>query len=138
MAEDVRWKQRFSNFKKALGRLSDAVALSKERDLSELEEQGLVQSFEYTHELAWNVLKDFMEEQSPTPIYGSKDAVRASFRAGLIENGDVWMEMIKSRNDSSHTYDEQVKNKVIKAVLELYYPQFLTLREKMDAQCASD
>ena len=138
MAEDIRWKQRFSNFKKALARMTEAVELGKVRPLSVLEEQGLVQGFEYTHELGWKVLKDFMEEQSPTPIYGSKDAARHSFRAGLLDDGEVWMEMIKSRNETSHTYDEKIKDKVVKAILELYYPEFLKLQKKLDKLCDSD
>jgi len=138
VSEDVRWKQRFSNYCKALARLSEAVSLSEERPLTELEEQGLIQGFEYTHELAWKVLKDFMEDQSPTPIYGSKDAVRYSFRAGLLDHGDDWMKMIESRNETSHTYDDETKDKVVKAILESYYPEFLALKERLSTLCNSD
>jgi dipeptidase len=59
--QDIRWMQRFQNYRQALARLSEAVALSRQRALSELEEQGLIQAFEFTHELAWNVLKDYLE-----------------------------------------------------------------------------
>ncbi len=94
----IRWIQRFNHFSKAFAQLKEAVELSKQRELSKLEEQGLIQAFEYTHELAWKVLRDFLEERGVQKIYGSKDATREAFKAGLIENGEVWMKMIESRN----------------------------------------
>lgn len=111
MKEDVRWIQRFNNFNKALAQLREAVELAQMRPLTKLEEQGLIQSFEYTPELAWKTLKDFLEERGAQNIYGSKDATREAFNAGLIENGDVWMDMIKDRNLSSRTYDESTAAK---------------------------
>ena len=138
MADDVRWKQRFSNFKKALARMTAAVEQGEQAPLSFLEEQGLVKGFEFTYELAWKVIKDFYEYQGDSGIMGSRDAFRLAFRRELIEDGDVWMEMIKSRNETSHTYDEEVKDKVVRAVLDLYYPEFLKLQEKLDALCVSD
>ena len=56
---DIRWQQRLANYARALEQLGSAVATSKQRPLSELEKQGLIQVFEFTHELAWNVMKDF-------------------------------------------------------------------------------
>jgi nucleotidyltransferase substrate binding protein (TIGR01987 family) len=97
-AKDIRWIQRYNNFNKAFGQLSDAVKLAEQRQLSKLEEQGLIQAFEYTHELAWNTLKDFLENRGMQNMYGSRDATREAFKAGLIENGETWMEMIDSRN----------------------------------------
>ena len=87
--EDVRWKQRFVNFKKALAQLEDAVILSKQRELSRLEKQGVIQAFEFTHELAWNVLKDYLEDQGEQNIRGSKDATRYAFRVSLITDGEL-------------------------------------------------
>ncbi|MEM9992222.1 MAG: nucleotidyltransferase substrate binding protein, partial [Bacteroidota bacterium] len=78
--EDIRWIQRLSNYKKALYKLGEAVTLSKERTLSELEKQGLIQAFEYTHELAWKVMQDFFVYQGNTEIRGSRDATRAAFQ----------------------------------------------------------
>ena len=93
-----RWVRRFNNFVKAFAQLEEAVKLSRQRELSKLEQQGLIQAFEYTHELAWKTMKDFLEERGAQNIYGSKDATREAFKAGLIDNGEVWMEMIQSRN----------------------------------------
>jgi nucleotidyltransferase substrate binding protein (TIGR01987 family) len=85
MTIDIRWQQRFSNYTKALEQLSDAVSLSRKRGLSKLEKQGLIQAFEYTHELAWKVLKDFLESRGKSDLYGSKDVTREAFRLGIIE-----------------------------------------------------
>src|SRR5438309_466616 len=102
--QDVRWIQRFDNFKRAFARLAEAAALAKQRELSPLEEQGLIQAFEFTHELAWNTLKDFLDSRGTTAkIYGSRDATREAFAAGMIENGEAWMQMIEHRNETSHT-----------------------------------
>jgi nucleotidyltransferase substrate binding protein (TIGR01987 family) len=121
---DVRWKQRFHSFRKAFGRLRAAAAIAAERELSDLEQQGLIQAFEFTHELAWKVLKDFLESRGVSQIYGSKDATRAGFAHGLIKDGDDWIAMIESRNQTSHSYDENIANSIAQAVLSLYLPQF--------------
>ena len=104
---DIRWKQRFDNYRRALDRLRGAVALGMQRPLSGLERQGLIKAFEFTHELAWNVMKDYFEYQGNTDITGSRDAFREAFRRGLIADGRSWMETIASRNRSSHAYDEE-------------------------------
>ena len=96
--QDIRWIQRFNHFTKALSQLRDAVELAQKRPLSKLEAQGLIQAFEFTHELAWNTLKDFLEERGVQNLYGSRDATREAFKTGLIENGEAWMNMIQSRN----------------------------------------
>src|SRR5437764_9647399 len=107
---DVRWRQRFQSFRKALTVLRAAADLAKQKRLSELEQQGLIQAFEFTHELAWNTLKDFLESRGATNLYGSKDPTREAFAKGLIGNGEEWMAMIQSRNRSSHTYNENIAN----------------------------
>ena len=121
---DIRWKQRFNNYIKAFQTLVAAVELARTRELSELEQQGLIQSFEFTHELAWNVLKDYLEEKGITGLIGSKDATRAAFKAGLIEQGEDWMKMIEDRNRTSHTYDPHVAQAVVENILERFYPAF--------------
>ncbi len=128
---DIRWIQRFDNYTKALAQLKSAVELANKRDLSELEKQGLIQSFEYTHELAWKTIKDFLNEKGNKEIYGSKDATREAFKYGLIDNGEIWMDMIKSRNDTSHTYNEETANEITKAILNYYHSAFEQLFEKL-------
>lgn len=128
---DVRWIQRFENFNKALLQLEDAVALAGRRELSGLERQGLVQAFEFTHELAWNTLKDFLEERGQTGIYGSRDATRAAFAAGLVGDGDLWMRMIASRNQTTHTYNEETVEDICGAIIRNYAPAFQGLKETL-------
>jgi nucleotidyltransferase substrate binding protein (TIGR01987 family) len=128
---DIRWLQRFENFKRALVQLERGVSLSRQRPLSELERQGLVQAFEFTHELAWNTLKDFLEESGQSGIYGSRDATRAAFAAGLIENGDLWMRMITSRNQTTHTYNEETVQDICSAIVNEYARTFAQLRQRL-------
>lgn len=136
--KDVRWIQRFDNFKRAHARLADAAALARQRKLSELEEQGLVQAFEFTHELAWNTLKDFLTLRgTSTKLYGSRDATREAFAAGLIENGEAWMKMIEHRNETTHTYNEAVAAAIVEAILSCYVGEFEAFKstfEKLEAQ----
>ncbi len=129
---DIRWQQRFQNYLKAFELLESAVVQFREKGLSELEEQGLIQRFEFTHELAWNVLKDFFEYQGNTDITGSRDATREAFNKGLISDGEGWMEMIKSRNKSSHTYNEEIARDILINVVNWYYRLFLEFKDKMD------
>lgn len=128
---DIRWRQRFDNFQRALRQLSAAVALYQTRPLSELEGQGLIQGFEFTHELAWNVLKDFLEYEGISGLVGSRSTVREAFKRGLIADGEVWLDMIDKRNLSSHTYNEAVAQAVVKAVVERYHPAFVELQRRM-------
>ncbi len=129
MNEDIRWKQRFSNYQKALRQLQKFI---DKGELSELEEQGLIKSFEYTYELAWNTLKDFLEFQGHSDIFGSRDAIRKAFQLGIIEDGEVWMDMIKSRNRTSHTYNEDTAREISRAVISVYYNAFRKMNDRLD------
>lgn len=124
MAKDIRWQQRFTNFKKAFAQLDEAVALPA---YSKLEQQGLIKGFEITYELAWNTLKDLLQEQGYTGILGSKDTFRLGNQVGLLTNGDIWMEMVKSRNATSHTYDESTANEITEVIRNSYFFAFSTL-----------
>ena len=103
--------------------------LHKKRGLSKLEQQGLIQGFEFTHELAWKTLKDFLEYRGISGVIGSRDAARVAFREGLVTEGFVWMEMIKSRNLTSHTYREEVANDIARKVVDQYLMAFIELKE---------
>lgn len=130
--QDIRWLQRFQNYQKALAQLTQAVDLSRQRALSKLEQQGLIQGFEYTHELAWNTLKDFLEARGAAAIFGSRDTTRAAFTAGLIDQGEVWMQMIQSRNQSTHTYNEEMMTQIVTAVIQTYMAEFTKLQSKFE------
>ncbi len=131
--KDIRWIQRLDNFTKALMQLKSAVDLANDRKLTDLEKQGLIQAFEFTHELAWKTLKDFLNYKGNKEIYGSKDAVKEAFKYNLLKNGEVWMDMIKSRNKTSHTYNEDTADEIIKAVMTDYHIEFENLSGKLSA-----
>ena len=126
--KDIRWEQRFANYQKALARLQQFI---DKGELSELEEQGLIKAFEYTYELAWTTIKDFLEYKGQTDIYGSRDAIRKAFESGLIDDGENWMDMLKSRNRTSHTYNEETAREISQAVVEVYYSLLKELKAKL-------
>ena len=130
---DTRWLQRFDNFQRALLVLQRGVQLARERELSELEQQGLIQSFAFTHELAWNLLKDYLQHQGIENIIGSRDATRLGFQNGLISEGDIWMDMIRARNQSSHTYNLEQARAIVRDVIHRFAPAFGALRERFAA-----
>jgi len=123
--EDVRWIQRYNSFHQALLQLKKFV---DEESLNELEEQGLIKSFEYTFELAWNTLKDYMESQGITGLIGSRDTLRMAFRRELIADGEIWMDMIKSRVQTAHTYNQDLAREISAQILTGYYPNFVILQ----------
>ena len=126
---DVRWKQRFNNYLKAFLTLTEAVQLAQVRALSRLEQQGLIQGFEFTHELAWNVLKDYLENKGISGLIGSKDATRSAFKNGLIGHGEDWMKMIEARNLSSHTYNLETAQEIADDIIGRFYPAFEEMTE---------
>lgn len=125
--QDIRWIQRLSNYSRALAQLDAAVSLANQRPLSALEQQGMIQSFEYTHELSWNVLRDYLKDQGTQQLYGSKDTVREAFAVDLIKDGETWMEMIRDRDQSSHTYNISVANAIVGRVVGVYIHAFKQL-----------
>lgn len=133
---DIRWQQRLANFAKALDQLASAVTISQQRPLSDLEKQGLIQAFEFTHELAWNVMKDYFAYQGNPAITGSRDAAREAFQKGLIEDGEGWMEMIRSRNLTSHTYQQKIADEIVGHVVTRYFPLFQRFLDAMNARKA--
>ncbi len=127
--EDIRWKQRFSNYKKAFAQLEEFV---NKPELSRLEEIGMIKAFEFTYELAWNVIKDYYQYQGVTEIQGSRDAFRTAFKQGLIEEGETWMEMVENRIQTTHTYNYSVARDIAKEIINKYYNQFKELQSKLE------
>lgn len=132
METDIRWKQCLQNYQKALASMRKAVELASLRELSDLEKQGLIQSFEFTFELAWNVMKDYLEEQGIPGIIGSKNAVRQAFSQGLITDGQIWMDMIQDRNLAAHSYDEDTANNINNRIIKDYYQQLAAFANTMN------
>lgn len=136
---DIRWIQRFGNYRKALAKLSQAVAVIDKSiglgsEFDELLKEGLIQRFEYTHELAWKVMKDYAEYQGYTEIRGSRDAFRQALQMGIIDSGD-WMNSIADRNLTSHDYDDAEAEKIYNAVVNTYLPLFLKFGQMMKVFC---
>lgn len=131
MTHDIRWQQRLANYDRALLQLTAAVELSRERALSSLEKQGVIQGFEIVHELGWNVLKDFLEYEGIRDVIGSRSAIREAFKRGLIADGECWMDMIAKRNLSSHTYNQALADELAKTIVGEYYRAFVNLQQDM-------
>lgn len=129
--QDILWKQRFEHFKNAFKQLKNAKNIQSERSFSELELQGVIQAFEVTKELSWKVMKDFLEEQGKTDLFGSKTVVKEAFNVGLITNGETWLEMIKSRNLTSHIYDQSEILELLIVILNDYFERFSEFESKM-------
>jgi len=129
--QDIRWQQRYSQFKKAYEQFDSAMRLMAERELTPLEKQGVIQAFEYTYELAWNALKDYLLWQGITGIVGSRDTIRESYNKGLIEDGEGWMEMLIDRNRTSHTYNEETAEVILGNIQNKYHQLFKALNDKL-------
>lgn len=133
--DDIRWEQRFANYRKALTQLTKFI---NKGNLTDLEEQGIIKAFEYTYELAWNTLKDYLEYQGILDIAGSRDTFREAFKANIITNGEIWMEMLKSRNLTSHTYNEDTADEIVSAIINSYYKLFKSLEAKLESVRSRD
>ena len=142
MSQDIRWQQRFSNYVKALHKLSQAIEYIKSESesideddldsvLDEMIKEGLIQRFEYTHELAWNVMKDYATYQGNPNVGGSRDASREAFQLKLISNAKIWMDMIGSRNKTSHTYNEETADEIYLKIINDYHPAFIEFQNNM-------
>lgn len=128
MEADVRWKQRFENYEKAF--LLFRRFLAKDH-LNEFEKQGLIKAFEYTHELAWKVMKDYLEYEGITGITGSRSATREAYNKNLIDQGQLWMDMIESRNKTVHTYLQDILVTEYVLIIDKYFPLFEQFYQKM-------
>lgn len=137
--KDIRWIQRFNNYRKALEKFNQAVDIISNKmewgeEIDDLLEEGLIQRFEYTHELAWKVMKDYAQYQGYTNIQGSRDAFRKAFEMGIIEN-EAWMESINDRNLTSHNYDDETVAEILKAIIDTYALLFNDFEKKMLSFC---
>ena len=128
--KDARWQQRFENYEKALKQLTEAIENNSENTIDIIKE-GIIQRFEFTHELAWKVMKDFLEYEGFQNITGSRSATREAFNKNLMSEGQVWMDMIESRNKTVHTYHENILEVEYKKIITLYYPLFVEFYNKM-------
>lgn len=127
--KDIRWKQRFQNFKKALSLLESSLNIL-EPDI--IQKAGMIQFFEMCFELSWNILKDYFVEQGFTEINSPRTAIKKGFELGLIADGHLWLKLLEDRNITSHVYDEEIVNEVEGLIREKYYPLIKELYETME------
>jgi nucleotidyltransferase substrate binding protein (TIGR01987 family) len=130
MNQEVRWEQRFGNFRKALSQLNKFIEKS---DLNELEEQGLIKAFEYTYELAWKTLQDFLRDKGYAQISGPKPVIEQAFQDGYID-GYSWVRMHKSRNLTSHTYNEETADEIATAIKNEYVTVLNDLSHRLESE----
>ncbi|EYE87530.1 nucleotidyltransferase [Fervidicella metallireducens AeB] len=128
MSEDIRWKQRFSNYKKAAIQLTEFI---EKDELNKFEVQGLIQCFEYTFELAWKTMKDFLEQEG-FEVKSPRNAIQTAFQIQLITNGHVWIDALQKRNLMAHTYDEDIAKEAEHLIKHNYYPVIKELLLKLE------
>ena len=128
---DIRWKQRFQNFEKAILHLDSSLQL-KNPDM--LQKAGIIQFFEMSYELAWNTMKDYLEEQGFIDVKSPRAAIKKAFEVGLINDGYSWMELLSDRNLTSHAYDEEKATEVENLIHQKYYPLLSDLYNTLKLQ----
>lgn len=128
--KDIRWKQRFENFNKSYKLMEK---YSKQPITSELEKAGIIQFFEMTFELAWKVLKDYLESEGYV-VKSPRETIKQAFQIGLIDNGHVWIDALANRNLTTHTYDEALADKMAKEIVELYFPELNKMYDRLSEE----
>ena len=126
-----RFKERLDDLGKAIQRLEEAL----QEETTELVIDGVLHRFEFTFELAWKTMKDYLEYQGISQKIGSpREVIKETFSAGIIESGDIWIEMMRSRNSLSHIYDENTSREIYNQIKELYFKEIKNLENKLK-QC---
>ncbi|NLY89146.1 MAG: DUF86 domain-containing protein [Firmicutes bacterium] len=131
MSNEFRWKQRFENFSKAYHTLCRILKRHKELPEDEIIKMALVQAFEFTYELAWNVMKDYLESEGFTEVKSPKQTMRTAFQVGLINNAEKWMETIQKRNLASHAYEQTILDETVQFIRDDFYLLVTKLYEDM-------
>lgn len=134
MEQNIRWKQRFENYKKALSQLESAVKDYADTDIAIIKE-GVIQRFEFTHELAWKVMQDYLRYQGFTDVGGPRGVTKLAFNQGLIMQGDSWIDMLQSRNLTVHTYDETLLEQEFHKITHEYVLLLSDFKIKMEQLC---
>ncbi len=128
--KDARWRQRFENFEKSFSLLDK---YSHQEIKTDLERAGIIQFFEMTFELGWKVIKDYLEEQG-YQVKTPRESIKQAFQIGIIEDGHIWMDALSKRNLTTHTYDEDLIEKLVKEILYTYLPVLKALYEKLSKE----
>jgi len=124
--KEIRWKQRFINFEKAFLQLKEAIEQFDKLD--DLAKEGLVQRFEYTFELAWKTIKDYLESEGIVSQF-PREVLKQGFHVNILNNGEVWIDMLEKRNLLAHTYDQDNFNLALESIRKSYFPEIIHLYE---------
>ncbi len=130
MSEDIRWKQRFANYRKAISQLNEFL---EQPGLNKFEKQGLIQCFEYTFELAWKTMKDYLEAVGYS-VNSPRAAIQTAFQAQLITDGHLWIDALEKRNLMSHTYNEELAEEAEQLIRKQYCRILNALFTEMEAK----
>ena len=133
-ARDIRWKQRFENFQRAFLKLKEAI---EKPGLNELERDGLIQQFEFTIDLGWKVLKDYLEEKGFAFKPSPKDSIREAQRAGFIDYGQDLIDGLQMRNELSHDFSGEKFEKYEKDLRTRTFPALTKLYHFLNGEVAS-
>ncbi|MFO7295457.1 MAG: nucleotidyltransferase substrate binding protein [Clostridia bacterium] len=126
-----RLREKLSDYSRALKRLEEAL----ERDQSDdIVLDAVIQRFEFTYELSWKLIKAYMSYSGIADVKTPRQAFKEAFAAGLIDEGDVWLEMLDDRNLTSHTYDQSTARRVYEKVKNRYYPAMSKLKEAISRE----
>jgi len=137
--KEFTWEQRFFDYRKAMGKLTIAIKIFapneeenlEYEDVDDLLKEGLIKRFEYTHELAWNVMKDYAASHGNNSIKHARDATREGLNLGLIDEVEEWMDMLTSRAETLRLYDDEIAAALFEKILETYYLLLLKFEERM-------
>jgi nucleotidyltransferase substrate binding protein (TIGR01987 family) len=131
MNNEIRWQQRFQNFENAYYTLSRILKRYESTPDDEVVQMALVQAFEFTFELAWNTMKDYLENEGFDEVKNSKQTIRTAFQAELIHDAEGWMETVQKRNLASHTYNQVILEETVEYIQSLFFPLVRTLYEEL-------
>ena len=117
----IRYKERFEDFEKALKKLKQAFL----EEANELVIDGTLQRYEFTFELAWKTIKDYLEYNGiVSNIASPRNVIQQAYQSKIIKNGDIWIQMMLDRNSLSHLYDEQKSREIYENIKNKYLKQF--------------
>jgi nucleotidyltransferase substrate binding protein (TIGR01987 family) len=135
--KDIRWVQRFSNYKKALAKLAQVAGRANVNALSDLEKEGMIQRFEYTFELAWKTLQDLLEYKGYIDIVGPNPVLEQSLKDGYISDEKLWRNMKRSRELTSHTYNSDTADEIAVNIVETYFQLLSDLQQTLENEAGS-
>ncbi len=116
----MRWQQRFANFEKARQKFHYALKAFRKDANNELYRMALIQTFEFTYELGWKTMKDFLRYEGVDKVSLPRDVIKQGFHYQIIEDGQAWMNMLDDRNLMAHAYDERKAERAVEHITQSY------------------